>query len=91
VAGVDAEKGPAYNDTAMALQAAVAGQGVALARRSLVIDDLRAGLLICPFGPELPTRHSWYFVCAPSSAEQPKVRAFLRWLQDEIARDLGGS
>jgi LysR family glycine cleavage system transcriptional activator len=89
VAGVDAEKGPAYNDTAMALQAAMAGQGVALARQSLVVDDLTAGLLICPFGPEMPTRSSWYFVCAPSSTEQPKVRAFLRWLQDEIARDFG--
>src|SRR5690606_34755958 len=51
VTGVDAEKGPAYNDAAMALQAAVAGQGVALARQSLVVDDLRAGLLVCPFGP----------------------------------------
>lgn len=89
VAGVDAEKGPAYNDTAMALQAAVAGQGVALARQSLVVDDLRAGLLVCPFGPELPTRFSWYFVCAPASAEQPKVGAFLEWLQDEISRDFG--
>lgn len=89
VADVDAGKGPAYNDTAMALQAAMAGQGVALARQSLVVDDLAAGLLICPFGPEIPTRNSWYFVCAPSSIEQPKVRAFLQWLQDEIARDFG--
>jgi LysR family glycine cleavage system transcriptional activator len=89
VTGIDAEKGPAYNDTAMALQAAVAGQGVALARQSLVIDDLKTGLLICPFGPEMPTRFSWYFVCAPLSTEQPKVQAFLRWLQNEIARDFG--
>lgn len=89
VTGVDAEKGPSYNDTAMALQAATAGQGIALARRSLVGDDLKAGILVCPFGPEVPTRFSWYFVCAPSNAENPKVRAFLRWLQDEIARDFG--
>jgi LysR family glycine cleavage system transcriptional activator len=90
VTGVDAERGPSYNDTAMALQAAIAGQGIALARRSLVVDDLKAGILVCPFGPEMPTRFSWYFVCAPSSVEHPKVRAFLRWLEDEIARDFGG-
>ncbi len=89
VRGVDAEKGPAYNDTAMALQAAAAGQGVALGRRSLVIDDLKAGLLVRPFGPDMPTRYSWHFVCTPSGAEHPKVRAFLRWLQDEIAHDFG--
>lgn len=91
VTGVDAERGPAYNDTSMALQAAIAGQGVALARQSLVVDDLRAGLLVCPFGPEMPTPSSWYFVCAPFSTEQPKVRAFLRWLQHEVARDFGAS
>lgn len=91
VSGVDADKGPAYNDTSMALQAAVAGQGVALARQSLVFDDLTAGLLVCPFGPEMPTQFSWYFVCTPFGIEQPKVRAFLRWLQDEIARDFGDS
>ena len=90
VTGVDAERGPSYNDTAMALQAAIAGQGIALARRSLVVDDLKAGILVCPFGPEMPTRFSWYLVCAPSSVEHPKVRAFLRWLEDEIARDFGG-
>jgi LysR family transcriptional regulator, glycine cleavage system transcriptional activator len=90
VTGVDAERGPSYNDTAMALQAAIAGQGIALARRSLVVDDLKAGILVCPFGPEMPTRFSWYFVCAPSRVEHPKVRALLRWLEDEIARDFGG-
>ncbi|TWG97126.1 LysR family glycine cleavage system transcriptional activator [Mesorhizobium sp. J18] len=89
VTGIDAEKGPSYNDTAMALQAATAGQGIALARRSLVGDDLKAGILVCPFGPEMPTRFSWYFVCAPSNVEHPKVHAFRRWLQDEIARDFG--
>jgi LysR family glycine cleavage system transcriptional activator len=89
VKGVDVEKGPSFNDTAMALQAATAGQGIALARRSLVVDDLKVGALVCPFGPEMPTRFSWYFVCTPSSAGHAKVRAFLQWLKDEIAHDFG--
>ncbi|MDZ5698740.1 transcriptional regulator GcvA [Chelativorans sp. M5D2P16] len=84
VTGVDAAKGPSYNDTAMTLQAAAAGHGVALARRSLATDDLNAGLLVRPFGPDMPTRFSWYFVCTPQTSELPKVQAFLRWLQDEI-------
>jgi DNA-binding transcriptional LysR family regulator len=74
----------------MAIQAAIAGQGVALGRRSLVVDDLRAGHLVCPFGPEVPTRFSWFFVCAPRGAEHPAVDAFLRWLQAEIEQDFGG-
>jgi LysR family glycine cleavage system transcriptional activator len=87
--GVQADKGPAYNDTGMAIQAAIAGQGVALGRRSLVVDDLKAGHLVCPFGPEVPTRFSWFFVCTPESAERPMVEAFLTWLREEIALDFG--
>lgn len=89
VRGVQAEKGPSYNDTGMAIQAAIAGQGVALGRRSLVVDDLKAGHLVCPFGPEVPTRYSWFFVCTPESAGQPRIGAFLAWLQEEIALDFG--
>lgn len=89
VTGMDAGKGPSYNDTALALQAAIAGQGIALARRSLVIDDLRAGTLVRPFGPEVPTVFSWYFVCAPSSADEARLNAFLTWLREEIANDFG--
>lgn len=87
VTNVDAEAGPAYNDSGMALQAAIAGQGVALGRRSLVTDDLKAGTLVCPFGPEMQTRFSWYFVCTHLSARQPKVSEFLHWLHTEISRD----
>lgn len=82
------DRGPAYSDTALALQAAIAGNGVALGRRSLVIDDLKAGLLVQPFGPEIRTRFSWHLVCNPVSAEQRKIQAFREWLQSEIARDM---
>ena len=51
VNSIDAEKGPAYNDTAMALQAAIAGQGIALGRRSLVIDDFKTEVLSLRSGP----------------------------------------
>jgi LysR family glycine cleavage system transcriptional activator len=84
-AHINPEKGPSYSDTAMALQAAAAGQGIAIARRSLVVDDLKAGILVCPFGSEMPTRFSWYFVCTPQKAALLKVQTFLRWLQEEIA------
>src|SRR5206468_4718272 len=69
VSEVAPDRGPAYSDTALALQAAIAGNGVALGRRSLVVDDIKAGHLIRPFGPELRTRFSWYLVCSPGSAE----------------------
>lgn len=87
-AGLDpswADSGPAYSYTGLAIQAAIAGQGVALGRRVLVADDLAHGHIVCPFGPELPTRESWYFVTTPEAGERPAVSALLAWLQEEIA------
>lgn len=89
VADVGPETGPSFNDGGMAIQAAIAGQGIALGRRSLVIDDLAMGHLICPFGPEVPTHFSWFFVCTPQDADNRKINDFLTWLQDQIAEDFG--
>lgn len=80
-----AANGPAYSDTGLTIQAAIAGQGVALGRRVLVSDDLAHGHIVCPFGPEVPTRENWYFVTTPEAGERPAVNALLAWLQDEIA------
>jgi len=89
VTGVDLDRGPGYSDSAMVLQAAIAGQGVALGRRSLVVEDLRAGHLVRPFGPVLPTRFAYYLVCPKMTADRAKVRAFREWLLDEVAHDAG--
>ena len=77
--------GPAYNDTGLTIQAAIAGQGVALGRRVLVCDDLALGHLVCPFGPRLRTDSSWYFVTTPEAGERPAVKSLLSWLLEEIA------
>lgn len=86
IADVDAGRGPGYSDSAMAIQAAIAGQGVALGRRALAAEDLAAGHLVQPFGPEIKNRYSYYLVCAATTAEQTKQRAFRDWVQEEIAR-----
>ncbi|WMT88598.1 transcriptional regulator GcvA [Pelagibacterium sp. 26DY04] len=87
-AGLDptvATSGPAYNDTGLTIQAAIAAQGVALARRVLVSDDLAHGHLVRPFGPDVPAQSSWYFVTTPDAGERPAVKALLAWLLEEIA------
>ncbi len=78
--GIDPERGPGYSHMAMVLEAAVAGEGVALGRLSLAGDDLEAGRLVCPFGPRLRTRFAYWVVSSPALAERPKVRAFRRWV-----------
>ena len=88
IAGVDATRGPGYSDSAMALQAAIAGQGVALGRPALVVDDIAAGHLVRPFGTAVTvqSRFSYYLVCAPVTAGLPAYAAFRDWLVEEIGR-----
>src|SRR5690625_3373839 len=83
--GIDATRGPGFSDSAMVLTAAIAGQGVALARANLAIDDLAAGLLVHPFGPAVRTRFEYWFVTTRRSADYPKVRAFREWVAGEAA------
>jgi LysR family glycine cleavage system transcriptional activator len=84
--GVDATRGTRFTDSALVLQAAMAGQGVALARRVLAADDLDAGRLVSPFDISLPSELAYYFVAPPRYFERPKVAAFYHWVCAE-ARD----
>ena len=62
VVDVDAERGPKFQGAAMAVEAAVAGLGVAIANRPLVEAHLRDGRLVIPFDIELPSDSAYYLV-----------------------------
>ncbi len=88
-AGVEMEEGqPAlhFNQTALAIEAAAAGRGVALAKRVLAEADLKAGRLVRPFRESRPVDFAYYIVCPESHLERPKVRRFLDWLREEAGR-----
>lgn len=80
-------RGPIFDDSALMLQAAVEGQGVALARASLLGNDVRNGLLIRLFDIDVPAPRRYYLVYPPRLARSPKLAAFRAWLEDEIAAD----
>lgn len=89
-AGVDLpepDRGPSFNDSAHILQAAIEGQGVALARRTLIGNDLRNGVLVKPFEIEVPGTRSFYLVYLPRMTESPKLAAVRGWLGKELAAD----
>jgi len=87
VTGVNPVRGPAYSHSSLSLQAAIDGQGVALARSSLVGLDLEAGRLVQPFGPALPTDYACYVVSPEVAAERPKIKAFRDWLLEQAEAD----
>lgn len=82
---IDAERGPRFNMDSMAVQAAIDGQGVALANGALVADDLAAGRLVRPFPRTTDeTTMFCYFVVYPDvHRRNPKVLAFRDWVMAE--------
>ena len=67
----------------MLVQAAMAGQGVALARRRLAELELAEGRLVRLFAISLPVEFAYYVVSPEATAERPKIRAFREWLLAE--------
>lgn len=75
-----ARRGLTFDDSLLALQAAIDGLGVALARRPLVEGDIAAGRLVVPFDVKLPAEAGFYIVAPRETADTPKIAAFRDWL-----------
>ena len=84
---VDATQGFHFRQTALVIQAAIDGQGVALGTTSLVADDLSAGRLVRPFDLSLkgPPQFAYYLVSPRATADRPLVKAFREWVLAEVA------
>jgi LysR family glycine cleavage system transcriptional activator len=75
----DPSKGIRFSHAHLALEAAQAGQGVALARGILVARDLAEGRLVAPFAGKL-TSGLAYWVLTPGREPRPAVARFRSWL-----------
>jgi len=80
--------GPVLNHASMVIDAAVDGQGVALARTTLAAWDLLGGRLVRPFAAALPISKTYWIVCPKATATLPKITTFRDWLLAEAAEDL---
>lgn len=91
VAGIDPFLGPGFNLWGMLIDAAVASQGVALAPIALAECDIKAGRLIQPFGPALPSDDAYWVVSNRDAVDRADVRIFRDWLMSEAAGMLANS
>jgi len=71
------------NFTYQQVQAALAGQGVALARVPLVAEQLERGELVEPFGPQgrVASPYVYWLIVSPASRERVEVMQFCDWVQ----------
>jgi LysR family glycine cleavage system transcriptional activator len=87
--GVDAQRGVHFAHSHLALQAAVAGQGVALASSAFIADDVTTGRLVKPFGDlSVQGAYGFFIVCPPATADDEKVTAFRNWALEEARSSL---
>ncbi|QBL09997.1 transcriptional regulator GcvA [Rheinheimera sp. D18] len=73
-------QGPIFSHSSMVLQAAIHGQGVALAHNVLARPDINSGRLIVPFNHVLISKDAYYLVCRESQTELGKITAFRQWM-----------
>jgi LysR family glycine cleavage system transcriptional activator len=78
--------GQRFSHAGLAIEAAVLGLGVALARLSLVTDYLANGALICPLTLSTATAFSYHLVALPQVAGLPEIVLFSDWLRSEAGR-----
>jgi LysR family transcriptional regulator, glycine cleavage system transcriptional activator len=67
------------------IQAAVAGQGVALGKLPLLNDLLAQRKLVAPFKTRVASPRSYYVFQSAASRDKPEVREFVAWLVAEAS------
>lgn len=72
-----------YSDEGHAIQAAIAGQGIALLSLALVAEDIAAGYLVQPFGPAI-AGYTYHLLTRADKQPSPSVQKVVMWLRGEI-------
>ncbi|RRJ84291.1 transcriptional regulator GcvA [Aestuariirhabdus litorea] len=82
-AGVNYQpRNPGYTigDSSLTIEAALSGQGVALARATLVEEEVASGRLVRPFTLSLPSEFAYYLVMPREKRDLKRVQLFCQWL-----------
>ncbi len=80
------EHGLRFSQADHAIDAALAGVGVVLGRRALVVKDIDEGRLALPFSQALMTGARFYFLCPMGTQDRPNLLAFREWMLTEIEK-----
>jgi DNA-binding transcriptional LysR family regulator len=76
--------GVQFNDIGLLMEAAIAGHGVALARRTIIAGWLDAGLLQRLFDTQAESPHAYWLVYDRDAVARPEVAGFVGWLREAV-------
>src|SRR5476651_258259 len=88
VTDAETSHGLTLNRASMLIDAAVDGQGVALARTTLAAWDIINGRLVRPIDVSLRMSKTYWIVCPKATSTLPKIKLFREWLLAEAADDM---
>ncbi|MBY4952587.1 LysR substrate-binding domain-containing protein [Pantoea sp. DY-17] len=74
-----------FNQTALALEAAISGQGIALTSPHFVQNDLASGRLVPAFTQQMTLDAGWYLVWPRRPRQQAPVMAVRDWLLAQVS------
>lgn len=83
----ESKKGLAFSDDHLVVQAAVAGQGLALVRDVYAKDNLRLKKLVRVLSGSWPVQFAYYVVGTSQALQKPAVRRFRDWILEEAQRE----
>ena len=80
------DHGTHFSNADHAVDAAIAGAGVALGRRAMIIKDLEDGRLVAPFKTAIESQARFRFLCLEGAEQRPQIAAFRDWFVAEIEK-----
>jgi LysR family glycine cleavage system transcriptional activator len=85
----DSRRGPHFTHSILALESAMAGDGVVASTPELAATDIANGRLVAPFPISVPLSASYYVVSNELAAKRSVVQIFREWIHAEAALQMG--
>lgn len=79
--------GPIFDDSTLLLRTALQGDGVALGRQWLAVDEVRAGRLVVLFEQAMRDDFSYWLVWPTGRSAHPEAVRFREWLAERAAAE----
>lgn len=83
LSGAEFSVGARFSNSGLAMQAALDGQGIALGRVALALDDLTAGRLVRLFDIDCFSDGAYHLVCPEGQQQKRKIVVFRSWLMEK--------
>nr|WP_298377352.1 LysR substrate-binding domain-containing protein [uncultured Halomonas sp.] len=83
---INLRRGYTFNRNQLTIDAAIAGMGVAIARRTLITNELKTGALIAPLSQRVATDKRYGIVYSQGALDDRRVRVVHDWLVEEAQR-----